>query len=216
MIVVYPLTLQNDYIELLFSLRSLDKYLKKPFEVVIVGDLLPGWINNVTQIELPDVKGQHLYSVRRKVIAALNYADEVFYMNDDIYLLQNADANFPYYSSGLLDNKGESGAKPLVNQLRAFKKPTRYFGHYPCIYRKDYTEIVNRFTNDCITKSAYCNFIEADTVEISDCKLITSKKPGYIREFIKDKPCFSTGMYSIKDALPVLNELFPEKSKFEI
>lgn len=216
MVVVYPLTVQNDYTELRYSLRSIEKHLEPPFEVVIVGELIPTWINNVTVIDLPDLRGQNLYSVRRKVIAAMRYADEVFYMNDDIYLLEPADSGFPYYSSGLLEKKAEAGAKPLVAQLQALNKPTKYFGHYPCIYRSDFTDIVNRFTNDCITKSAYCNFIEVETVEISDCKLLTSKKLGYIKEFIKDKPCFSTGIYSIKEALPVLQELFPYKSKFEI
>lgn len=216
MVVVYPLTVQIDNTELRYSLRSLDKYLHAPFEVVLVGDIIPEWLTNITQIELPDVRGQHLYSVRRKVIAALQYASEVFFMNDDIYLLDYADSNFPYYSSGLLDKKAESGAKPLTLQLQQKNKPTKYFGHYPCIYRKDFIDIVNQFTNDCIPKSAYCNCIDAESVEVADCKILTSKKAPYIKEFIKGKPCFSTGVYSIKEALPLLQQLFPKPSKFEL
>lgn len=217
MTIVYPLTTQIDYCELKYSLRSIEKYLPAPFEVVIVGDNMPEWINNVTQIELPDIKGQNQYSVRRKIIAALHYASsEIFFFNDDIYLLEKAGANFPYYSSGVLEKIGESGAKPLLKQLQSHGKPAKYFGHYPAVYKRDFTEVINNFSIECITKSAYCNFTQVESIEVSDCKILTAKKEGVIREFIKDRPCFSTGVYSIQSALPVLEELFPEPSKYEI
>lgn len=218
---MYPLATQLDHTELKYSLRSLEKFLKpplgqSPFEVVIVGDHLPDWINNITHIELPDIQGQTQYSVRRKVIAALHYADEFLFMNDDIYLLTPTDYNFPYYSSGTLEGKGESGAAPLLKQLRALNKPVKYYGHYPSFYRKDFIDVINNFTNECVTKSAYCNFIGVDSIEIQDCKILTARKPAVIKEIIKDKPCFSTGITSLQSCLPVLEELFPEPSKFEI
>jgi len=213
--IVYPLTKQIDYTELRYSLRSIEKYLTPPFEVIIVGDTMPDWINNVTQIELADVKGQPNFSVRRKVLAALEYAEEFLFMNDDIYLLQPDDFKVTYYS-GDLKTKGESGAKSLLKQLEKEWRYGLYFGHYPAIYKRDFIEIIQRFTNDVPTKSAYLNCTQAQCISIPDCKIMTAKKPEYIREFIKDKPCFSTGVYSIKGALPVLQELFPDKSKFEI
>lgn len=211
--VLYPLFSQLDYTELKYSLRSIEKYMPG-CEIIIVGSDLPDWITNVTHINLGDLPGQRVFSVRRKVLAGIEYAGEVFFMNDDFYLLKEPD--FIYYSSGLLDNKGESGARPLRDQLKEHQKPTRYFGHYPCIYGKDFTEIISLFTRDCITKSAYCNFINIDPVEIKDCKLINPTKPQAIKEFIKNLPSFSTGVRSLKSCLPILEELFPKPSQYEL
>lgn len=215
MTIVYPLTIQIDYTELKYSLRSIEKFIAQPFEVVIVGDMMPDWINNVTNIQLPDVRGQNQYSVRRKIMAALHYTKEFLFFNDDIFLLEKVN-EFPYYSSGVLEKKAESGAKPLLKQLQALGKPTKYYGHYPAVYRMDFIEAIQNFTDECITKSAYCNFVEVESIEIPDCKILTARKAGVIKEFIKDKPCFSTGMQSIRSALPVLEELFPEPSIYEI
>src|SRR6478735_3971728 len=111
MIVVYPLAAQINNEELRYSLRSIEKYLKPPFEVVIIGDHVPDWLNNAAQIWIPDVKGQNQYSVRRKVMAALSYEKEIFFMNDDFYLLEKTDPKkFPFYSSGTLKGKAEAGA----------------------------------------------------------------------------------------------------------
>ncbi len=214
MVIVYPLTTQIDHTELKYSLRSIEKYLKPPFEVVIVGDILPDWINNVTQIHLPDVKGRKQLSIRRKILAALEYAEEILFLNDDVFLLQPSN-KFPYYWHGMLKNYTESGSKPLLKQLEALGKPVKHFdGHYPLIYKQEFKEL--NFTDDCIIKSAYCNFYDIEGTFVIDCKLQTAKKHEEIREFIKDKPCFSTGQYSLPSALPILQELFNEPSKYEI
>jgi hypothetical protein len=212
--ILYPLKSQNDYIELKYSLRSVEKFFDNPGEILIVGDTLPDWITNITHIELKDLPNQAVFSVRRKVIAAFAYTKEdLFFMNDDFYLLKKADKNFPYYSSGTLDKKGESGARPLLEQLQG---PNKYFGHYPAIYKKDFPEIISRFTKECITKSAYLNAIGVETVEIKDCKIVTPMKEAAIMEFIKDLPCFSSGNNSLKSCLPVLEKLFPNPSKYEL
>ncbi len=210
--IMCPITNQIDYTELKYSLRSVEKYLPG-YEIIIVGEYLPEWITNITHIELSDIPGQAVFSVRRKILAALEYAEEIFFMNDDFILLQKVE-NYPYYSSGLLDKKGESGARPLTAQLQSLKKPTRYFGHYPAIYRQDFKEIISHFTKDCITKSAYCNFIEVEPLEIRDCKILHPMKQ--VKDFIKDLPCFSTGIRSLNSCLPILQELFPEPSKYEL
>lgn len=212
--VVYPLTVQLDYTELKYSLRSLDKFLPKPFEVVIVGNVIPDWITNVTQIELPDVTGRPMLSVRRKVIAALHYRDEFLFMNDDIYLIDTYKPT--YYSSGTLKGKAESGAKQTCDQLAKYEKSTSYYGHYPAEYKNDFIDIVSRFTDDCITKSAYLNCKGVESVEVKDCKIITPLKPKETLSFISNKPCFSTGPRSIDSVLPVLQKLFPNPSIFEI
>lgn len=217
MTVCYPLTVQLDYTELRYSLRSIEKYLPSGFDVVIVGDHMPEWINNVTQLGVSDIKRQPNLSVRRKVVAALERYSEFLFFNDDIFLLQETGFHFPYYSSGTLKNKGgESGSRPLMLQLESLGKDIKYFGHYPAFYKKDFTGILENFPAECLTKSAYCNYKEVMSIEATDCKIITPKKPDQVREFIKDRPCFSTGVHSLELAVPVLEELFPYPSKFEI
>jgi hypothetical protein len=215
---VYPLTNQKDYTELLFSLRSVEKFITPPYEIIIVGSQTPDWITDVTQIFLPDIENNKLISVRRKILAALEYLKEdIFFMNDDFMLLRPTDPKtFPYYSSGRMDRMAETGAKPSVEQLKKLGKTTRYSGHYPCIIRQDFGSIVEKFSDNIINKSVYCNMIDIPLIETPDCKLNDSTNTAAVKEFIKHRFCLSTGVYSLAKAIPVLNEMFPNASKFEI
>lgn len=215
--VVYPLTVQLDYTELKFSLRSLEKYLPQPFEVVIVGTELPEWINNITQIELPDVRGRKQLSIKKKILAALEYAEEILFMNDDIYLLQPGIENIPYYYSGDLSIIRESGTKPLQKKLEQLGKPQKHFDiHVPIIYKQDFKQVIRELPEDTIIKSAYCNYLEIEGEEMPDCKIQKVMAAKVIKELIKDRVCFSTGPQGLKSSLPVLNELYPHKSQYEI
>jgi len=213
MIVAYPLKKQSDYTELKYSLRSIALYLQ-PKEVIIIGEKLPDWINNVTWIKLPDVVSQANLSVRWKTIAALEYSKEIIHMNDDIYLLRRYEPR--YYSSGTLHGKSESGSKPLMSRLKELGKPIKYFGHYPAVYRSDFITVMSNFASDCITKSAYLNYLNISSIEVPDCKIISAMKEDMIYKFISDKPCFSSGVHSLKSCLPVLKSLFPNPSIYEI
>jgi hypothetical protein len=216
MTIMYPLQAQSDYTELMYSLRSIEKFISVPHEIVIVGDKIPDWITGITQIEVADIPNKKQWSIRRKILAALEYCNEMFFINDDIYLLEKM-STIPFYYSGTLKNYSESGSSKLAKQLKEQGKPEKKFDiHYPIIYDKRFKEVSEHFTSDVIIKSMYCNYLNIDGVEFPDCKLLKDTKPDKIREFIKDKPCFSTGHYSLRSALPVLQELFPIKSKFEV
>lgn len=215
MTIVFPLTVQLDYTELKYSLRSIEKFLPHA-EVVIMGDNLPEWITGVTQIELSDVPGKKQLSIRRKILAALEYSEEILFFNDDIYLLKPID-KFPYYYHGYLKNYSESGSKPLEKQLTVMNKPVKHFdGHYPLIYDQKFKEVSKLFTEDCIIKSMYANYLDIEGEFLPDCKILKASKPEDVRNFIKDRSCFSTSVYSLAAALPVLEELYQNRSKFEI
>lgn len=215
MTAVYPLTVQADYTELRYSLRSIAKYLK-PKKVIIIGSHIPHWINNISHINLPDVMGRKQLSIKNKIVAALHYTDEILFLNDDIYLLEPA-KKFSYFYHDDLDKNNESGAKQLLNELQAMGKTTKNFdGHFPLIYKRDFIEAVKNFSDDGIIKSMYCNFIGIEGMMTADCKIMTERKIGVIKEFIKGRSCFSTSPVSFKSVLPVLYELFPEESKYEI
>lgn len=211
--ITYPLAAQKDYTELLYSLRSVEKHITPPYEIILIGSVLPDWITNVTWIQLGDIPGKKQLSIRRKILAALEYADEILFMNDDVYLLREA-AWFPYYYHGTLKTYSESGSKSLMKQLQAMGKPIKHFdGHYPLLYDKRFKEVSWHFSEDVIIKSMYCNYMNIEGWEVPDNKIIKQKD---ILEFIKGKPAFSTGTYSLKSALPLLGKLFPNKSKFEL
>jgi len=216
MILVYPLKSQNDYTELRYSLRSL-RFLSHISEVIVIGSQLPDWLTGVTWINVPDVPGRKQFSIKNKIIAALEYTKkEVLFMNDDVYLLYPQN-RFPFYFLGDLKKVGESGSQPLMKQLIKMGKSTKNFdGHYPLIYGTGFKKIVERFSDDTIIKSLYCNYLGIEGVEIPDNKLVKEFKHGVIESFIRDKPSFSTGVNSLQSALHVLQELFPKPSKYEI
>lgn len=215
MIFFYPLAAQKDYIELMYSLRSIEKY-AEPTEVIIVGSQIPDWLTGVTWIKLEDIKGRPVLSVRRKIIAALEYAKQpIVMMNDDMFLLR-PHTEFPYHRSGELKSIGESGALPLRQQLEKLHKPTHYYGHYPCVVDTDFASVTEIVDQDSIIKSAYCNLKEVSSQPVPDCKLMNDSPRVFVESFMVNKPCISTGVKSLKCVLPVLEGMFSEPSKYEV
>ncbi len=217
MIVMYPLTNTLDYRELKYSLRSVEKHLTG-YEVVIVGEQMPDWITGVTWIHVPDIKMRKQLSIKKNIVAALNYSDRIFFMNDDIFLLQETNPyHYPYYFNGSLKPQTEAGTMQLINELKVLGKPTDHFDiHTPIVYKKDFIEVVENFTDDTVIKSMYANYLGKIGTPLTDMKISRPVAPEAIRLSIRDRPCFSTGMGGLGSALQVLQELFPEPSKYEL
>ncbi len=213
--VLIPLFPQNDYTELKFCLRSIDRFLK-PDEVIIAGTKIPDWLTGVTILAVEDRPGKKQLNIRRKIIAGLVYANsEILFLSDDVYLLK------PYtvmrYFSGMLQKRGESGAALLVLKLQELGKDFYdYDVHCPIVYGQDFVEVMQPFSSYCIIKSAYCNAVEKARIEMWDCKIDRKTSEEKIKQWISGRPYFSTGPGGLKFALPVLNELFPNKSEYEL
>lgn len=214
--VVYPLTNQNDYTELKFSLRSVEKFVKQPFKVIIVGDKIPAWITGVTVIGLADVKSNKLLSVRRKILVALEYAkQEIVFFNDDFYLMDETD--FPYYFDGDLRKCVNNGSKNLQAKLKELKLPIKHFDlHYPIIYDTDFKELIQAFPVDCLNRSAYCNAKQIAGQQNTDRKFLKEASKEVIKIVLNRKLPFSSGANSLSSLIPFLNQLYPDKSKFEL
>lgn len=215
MIACYPLAVQKDYTELRYSLRSLQQYYP-PSEVIVIGEKIPDWLINVTHIQLSDIANNRQLSVRRKILAALEYSgSDILFMNDDFYFLSGSD--IPYFFNGDLKSYGYSGSKKLQDRLKELGKPTRNFDlHCPIIFGKDLPEVMAHFPADCLIRSAYCNYLEIKGIQMHDVKFLKTTKPETIIEFIKNNPFMSTGEHSLSSCLPILKELFPNKSNFEL
>ncbi len=67
-----------------------------------------------------------------------------------------------------------------------------------------------------IIKSMYCNYHTIIGEEISDCKVHNQKSVQLVRLFMQGKLCLSNSQYSLRVVLPVLQELFPNPSKYEL
>lgn len=220
MIILYPLIRQSDYTEFKYSLRSIEKHLQGPYVVCVAGEYLPDWLDlsKVVQLYTPDRSGRKQLNIKTKVLAGLRVAETVLFLSDDIYLLQPLDPlKSPYFTSGTLKTNGESGGKLLMDQLQAQSKPIKNYDCHSVIrYGQDFKEAIDHFHVDCIIKSAYGNYFELPSVEMPDFKVNKEMKEEVIRMTIERRPYFSTGPAGVRYALPILQELFPNKSKFEL
>jgi hypothetical protein len=212
MTVMYPIVNQADYSELKYSLRSIEKWAD---EVIVVGSDLPEWITRITWIDVSDIVGKKQLSIRKKIISALEYKPEFLFLSDDVYLLTEPTKDF--YSSGTIRQIGEGGARQLADQLEAKGKPIKCFDvHCPIWYEKGKFKALEVFTSECIIKSMYGNFHDVESINMPDFKVNRKMTPAEIKEAIKSRPYFSTGPQGLQYALPVLQELWPSKSKFEL
>jgi hypothetical protein len=210
--IMIPIYTQSDYTELKFVLRSIEKWAD---EVIVVGSEIPEWIKNITWIEVSDIRNKKQLSIRKKIISALEYKSEFLFLSDDVYLLQEPKKVF--YSSGTIKQVGESGARPLQNQLESMNKPIKCFDvHSPIWYERQKFIELEVFTSECIIKSMYGNYHEVESVNMPDFKVNRKMSVEEIKSIIKNRPYFSTGPQGLKYALPVLQEFWPVKSKFEL
>lgn len=218
MVVCYLLQSQNDYTEFKYSLRSVDKYFIPPYEVYVVGDHVPGWLTNVTVLIIPDIQGRKQLTIKKKTYTALEIVDRVFLMHDDCYLLDHTNGeDYPYYYQGSLVHNGESGARPLMQQLIQLKKQVKNFDiHQPLIFDRRFKDVFANFHSDVVVKSGYCNYLGIDGEPYIDLKVNRAMKQDDLERALIGRRYFSTGASGLGTAVPVLQKLFPEKSQFEI
>jgi len=215
MTVTIPLQQQLDYTELKYCLRAIDKFLPG-IPVVIIGAQVPEWITGVTQIKIKDIVGRKQLTIKTKIHAALQYDPEIICIHDDIYLLRPFEFKY-YYWGDLTLNKSESGARILRNELQAQGKPISHYDvHNPFIYELSKFEALTTFSSDTVVKSAYGNYWQIPAELMPDVKIDRKTDARDIKAIIKNRPYFSSGSLGVRSCLPVLEELFPQKSCFEI
>lgn len=163
-------------------------------------------------------------------------SDNFLFMNDDHYLLTDFDAGeFPYYHRGAIRlnnfsdnipqrNQYMNTVKELVCSIKMFT--TLDFGvHCPILYNKHafkaaFAPITHWPEYGYEIKSIYGNKF-ADSSKMIECEDLKFKEPlmkETIYKVLESREWFSIGDKCLKsgDTKTVLQELYPDKSKFEI
>lgn len=219
MTIVIPLikhgSRHND-LELKFALRSIEGN----GDVVIISDYLPNWLNhNCITLIRKVAKSKKQYDIRSKILAACmdkRVSEDFYFTNDDCFILTH---NPTYRYFGNLSGCAEKGSVQLKEELMKAGKPTRHAdGHQPIIYNKaKFIEAAKYYPTDCVTKSMYCNHFKIEGEESTDLKLHEDLPAGEIKELIKGRDYFSCNSKALGTGLKtVLEELYPNKSRFEL
>lgn len=234
-VIPYKQDTKSNNIQLIYALRSLEKNLNGIGEVFIVGEKITS-LKGLNYIKVKDDKGSEFKerNIYRKILAACNderVSNNFICTNDDIYLTKDFDANsLPFYHKGELINTMEKNAgdyRKSLNHTRKLlmklEKPTLdYDTHFPILYNKEhFCTFASEETNwnqpfSYVIKSLYCNRLGVNGIFGGDCKIQNRMSYDDIKEKIKGKEFFSTSDGCInEDMIKVLEELYPEKSKFE-
>jgi len=212
-----------DNVELLFTLRSIEKHLKGHRKVFIVGSL-PNWIDEskVTFIPFPTSDKKAINIAERLLAVEKNKsvtATFVYFTNDVILLVDKNVKDIENYHKGEINENIEGSYGYFLKQTKEelLKKgltTLNYDTHYPFVLNKKMLkESFNKFDfkDSQIgfgTRSMYGNYHKLDCKQVKDCK--------YRNEINKKLEYISTDENNITQELfDFLTAKFPEKSKFE-
>jgi hypothetical protein len=211
----------HDGLELRYALRSIDKYLSGFGSLFIVGNA-PKWLHNYKSIQGKDYTGRPQFSIKEKIIAACKderVGDDFIMWHDDHYLLGECFGLSYWYDislSGLASISTKGYKRVVEDTLSKFPDGLNYDVHCPIVFNKTQFVQTMYHTEEQLVKSTYCNSINAAGFYMPDCKLNFPYAYSAIRAKINDRLFFSTGVYSLnEDMIRVLNELYPEASRWE-
>lgn len=225
---VYTLTLnpRTGNRQLIYSLRSVEKYLKGNIGTVFVIGADPE-LRNAIHIPATDLKSAAI-NIKDKLLIACNnpdISDDFLYMADDHYLLQDADIEtYPVYSNGKLYDLSRtqrgSYKQVVIETMKVIPNGKNYNVHAPIIYNKEKLKNIIEETDwqplGLMIKSLYCNRLQLQGKEMSDCKISHDLPMMEMRRRIENRPFFSTGKENnIRHLKQFMDELYPTPSKHE-
>ena len=221
-------------VQLLYSLRSIEKYLIGFDSLYIVGDIHP----NINANYIPFVdnleQGFKDANIYQKCAKALDYVSNGrgLMLNDDHYILAPYDVlYYPFfYREGDMIKTIEKhvdrseGTGAVMGNTREFlleKGATvrNYDVHCPIIYEKEAFKALESADwtkpNGYGVKSLYCNLNKVKGTFIEDNKMFPHMNEADSRNAIKNHPFFSTSPLIRDHQMKILQELYPEKSHWE-
>lgn len=217
-------------LELMYSLRSLERYGSNIGNVVLIGEK-PSFLDyNVIKHYPFREFGNKDFRIAAKIVYACNtriVSDDFLFLNDDFFFTSTFDAKtYPYYQKGeLLIGEPKTEYQKLLQHTRDYllskgKSTTHFDVHTPIIYnRQKFIDLMKCWeysgkTAGLSVKSTYCNMHGITGPMYDDVK---------VREWGIDeyKRAMSVNCFSCYDVIPHsltewLSKSFPNKSKFEL
>lgn len=223
--VVIPHRNSYPHTDLIYCLRSLEKYVSDLGGITLVGDL-PRIIQGVKHIPAKDDNGYQwaARNIYRKLKLAAERYEQFLVVHDDHFLLQPVTGSeYPYYHRGPIDPTGKTFGynKLLGNTIDQFPGANDFDVHCPMLMTAEGLSKLE--TLDWTkpygygVKTAYCylNGIEGEL--FTDLKIAGPMKKEEILKLLEYRQVFSTGSGAYTGEMEkALKSLFPRPSKFEI
>lgn len=217
--------------ELKYCLRSIERYLKGYGNVFIIGER-PGFLkDNVIHIPFTEdprnrYRDRNIMLKMAEACKDSRVSDDFLMVHDDHFLMSDYDAcAFPYYHMGPMnEGQGQYGeTKKNTKSLLSFAESfNNYDCHCPIVFNKQlFMRSValadwSKWYGYCL-KTLYCvmNGIEGEL--ITDIKIRMPLQADEIKQAIAGRKWFSIGdrCFAPGGMWDVLNELYPNKSKYE-
>lgn len=210
-------------LELKFALRSIEKYLTGYGAIHLIGDR-PKWFAGYSTEFNQRTNGKE-YDIKSRIVYAIDkiqeLSDNFLMWHDDHSLLKLLDVSeIKYWYDGTLQDALKNNAKgygrTIENTLDEFPDAKNFDIHTPIVFDKVWFKLFMDYTSEICLKSYYCAKAGITGEPMPDLKLNRPMVRGEIMAAIDKRLFFSTGPLSlIGEMVDVLDELFPEKSKFE-
>jgi hypothetical protein len=218
--------------ELRYTLRSFEMHFELIGNVYIIGHK-PSFLQNVIHIPFREKSMYPAINIYQKLKLACETKEvsgAFIYAADDHFLQWQYVYDAAYYH-GDLENRLCDPGEPIYNRTirntlehlisSAEPRIKNFDAHTPMMMGKtNFLAAMSQVDWEkpwgyCI-KSLYGNHSDLMGAPIeSDGKIRASKSYDYLRGFIKDKVCLSSGPDFNDDFKKLLNELYPNKSKYE-
>ena len=231
--VVIPLCQSKiNFLDLRFALRSIEKFVPNLGEIFIVGEK-PSWIKNINHIPFKEKMDDRWKerNIFKKIEFAFNngVGENILFTNDDIILLEEVKAHYPYYHKGSLTNALDTNtggyratmAHTISELVRKGKEINNFDIHCPIVYNKEkFLETVGKLDWNINfgfgIKSMYCGLNDIQGEHMDDCKLRGRLTKEEVSEKVKGRSVISCTDAPMKYGLgEYLNEILPNKSIYE-
>lgn len=207
----------NNYLDLQYALRGFEKFMK-PSNIFIIGHL-PAWCKNVNHIPAKDDPDTAMRERNIFEKLLLCPSDEFVYCGDDYYLLEPWTEE--YHWDMLLANKlytmgrFSTYQKTISNTLRVLPGGKNYDTHCPITMKRDVLHSLKRTRWEvpygyCL-QSLYARAAGVVGTQYPDMKM----RALFKLEEVEGRKWFSTADGVVEKARPVMNKLYPKKSKYE-
>lgn len=234
---VYLYTAGSNTNEIRYSLRSFQKHISGLGKVFIVGDD-PGIFKEVSIIPMGNIHGvNQARNIYEKILAACRHpevSNPFMCASDDYILLSDYNAaDLPFYYCGTFeeplrwmahDSKYRVYVSVTNDALLEKQLPTKFFNlHFPILYHKEkFIDVMALYdwerSKSFISKSLYANTlrIEGEPTDRERKFHHPRTKAAIVRQ-LKGHKYFSTDDGVMNEPmLEVLNELYPEPSRWEL